>query len=505
MNLTEEIFNKSHKINKVAIFHRDETISYQNLYEKICAVKDELRQQGCKKGEKIVIFANNSIFTVISYFGIIANGNIAIPLFPRISKEHLTYIIKGCGVKNLFIQQKLIKRFEEKCPVRIQNYFLDEDSSSGINIFGLKKGSMQFPQVKEDEEVAVIVFTSGSTGVPKGVMVTHRNINCNTDSIIEYLKLTENDRFMEVLPFSYCYGASWLHTHMKVGGQLVINNRFMFPASVMNEINEKECTGFGGVPAHYQILLRRTDIKKRQFPSLRFIAQAGGKLANVFIKELMEIFPDKEIFIMYGQTEATARLSYLPPKLLEEKLGSIGKGIPGVKLQVLKKDGTPISPGEVGEIVAEGDNIMLGYWNDPEGTEKTLKDGKLYTGDLATIDEDGFIFLVDREKNIIKSGGYRVSPKEIEDIIFQIPEVIEAAVIGVPDEILGEAVKAFIVTVPSTKDNIGNDYIVKYCRKYLPSYKIPRYIEFVKSLPKSSSNKVMYDVLKKQERSKQGK
>ncbi|MHA1376879.1 MAG: AMP-binding protein [Candidatus Helarchaeota archaeon] len=502
MNLTEEIFSKSHKLNKNAIFHREETIAYPELFKKICAVREKLNQIGCKKGEKIVIFANNSIFAVVAYFGIIANGNVAIPLFPRISNEHLNYIIKGCNIKTLFIQHKLLKRFKEKCSLKIDNYFFDEEFETGINIFRLKNKDTKFPEISEKKETAVIVFTSGSTGVPKGVMVSHFNIICNTNSIIKYLKLTEFDRFMEVLPFSYCYGASWLHTHMKVGGQLVLNNRFMFPQKVLNEINEKECSGFGGVPAHFQILLRRSNLKKMQFPSLRFIAQAGGKLANTFIKELMNIFPDKEIFIMYGQTEATARLSYLPPNLLKEKLGSIGKGIPGVTLRVLKKDGSSISPGEIGEIVAEGGNIMQGYWNDPDGTKKALKDGRLYTGDLATIDEDGFIFLVDREKNIIKSGGYRVSPKEIEDTIFQIPEVIEAAVIGVPDDLLGEAVKAFIVTVKDSKNRIDKDYIIRHCKKKLPSFKIPRYIEFVKSIPKSSSNKVMYDVLKKQELSK---
>lgn len=500
MNLTEELFSISSKLNKIAIFQGKETISYPDLYKKICSVKEELKQLGCKKGDKIVIFTNNSIFTVIAYFAIIGNGNVAVPLFPRISDDDLNYVLKGCNVKTLFIQKHLLKRFEERCSIKMKNLFLDEDVEIGINIFNLPTKISKFSEVSSMKDIAVIVFTSGSTGVPKGVMISHNNILRNTDSIIEYMELTENDRFMEVLPFSYCYGASWLHTHMKVGGQLVINNRFMFPGKVLDEINEKECTGFGGVPAHFQILLRRSNIREREFPSLRFIAQAGGKLANIFIKELMEIFPDKQIFIMYGQTEATARLSYLPPDLLESKLGSIGRGIPGVTLKVIKKDGTLALPGEIGEIIAEGDNIMQGYWNDPEGTKKVLKSGNLFTEDLGTIDEEGFIYLVDREKNIIKSGGYRVSSKEIEDILFEIPEVVEAAVIGVPDDILGEAIKAFVVIVKDSNKLIDKDYIVNYCRKKLPSYKIPRYLEFIQELPKSSSNKVMYDVLRKQER-----
>ena len=346
-----------------------------------------------------------------------------------------------------------------------------------------------------EDDVAVILFTSGSTGVPKGVMLTHNNLISNTNSIIEYLKLTSNDRVEMVLPFYYCYGTSILHTHFRVGASMVINNRFMFPQTVVDDINKYNCTGFSGVPSTYQILLRMTNIKDTKLPSLRYITQAGGKLPEIFIKQLIDILSGVDIFIMYGQTEATARLSYLPPHLIHQKMNSIGRGIDGTELMVLSNDGKNVKVGEIGEVVARGNNVMKGYFNDKEETDKVIKKGCLYTGDLATVDDEGYIYIVSREKNIIKSGGIRISPKEVEDLILQIPQVVECAVIGVYDDILGEAVKAFVVLIEN-KCEINSKYILDFCRNRLPLYKTPRYIEFLKALPKNSSGKVLIKKLK---------
>ena len=176
----------------------------------------------------------------------------------------------------------------------------------------------------------------------------------------------------------------------------------MYPDSALRRMQQTECTGFAGVPSHYQILLRTTTLKRMHFPKLRLLQQAGGRLAPAFVKELRDTLPGVQIFLMYGQTEATARLTYLPPELVDEKPGSIGKGIPGVKVQVLDESGNEVSPGQVGEIVAEGDNITLGYWQDSAETEACFRNGRLYTGDLATVDEDGFIYVVDRVRDFLK-------------------------------------------------------------------------------------------------------
>lgn len=390
----------------------------------------------------------------------------------------------------IFTQNK----FSEK--IRSLNYKDVEiyTDKSDLNIICYEENN-NTDNINIKEDVAVILFTSGSTGNPKGVMLTHYNLIYNTNSIIEYLKLTNKDRVETVLPFYYCYGTSILHTHFRVGGSLVINNKFMFPQTVIEDINKYNCTGFSGVPSTYQILLRMTDMKNTKFPTLRYITQAGGKLPEIFIKQLIDILGVVDIFIMYGQTEATARLSYLPPYLIKEKMNSIGRGIKGTQLQVLNSEGKKVKVGEIGEVVAQGDNIMKGYFNDKQATDKVLIKGKLYTGDVAKVDDEGYIYIVAREKNIIKSGGIRISPKEIEDVILQIPEVVECVVIGVLDDILGEAAKAFVVLV-ADKPFVDFKYILDFCKKQLPSYKTPRYIEFLSTLPKNSSGKVLIKQLK---------
>ncbi len=279
------------------------------------------------------------------------------------------------------------------------------------------------PVIDPRRDLAAIMCTSGSTGEPKGVMVTHGNILCNTRDIIEYMGLRPDDRVMVVLPFSYCYGISLLHTHLAVGGSLVLNNRFMFPEKVLDDLQRKQCTGLAGVPATYQILLRKTHFAQREFPALRWLQQAGGSLPDSFLRELRQAMPQVRLYVMYGQTEATARLSYLPPERLDEKLGSIGKGLAHTRLEVLRPDGTPVRPGsgEVGEIVASGDNVTPGYWNDPEETARFFRDGKLHTGDMARVDADGFLFLVERGRDFIKAMGNRVSPKEVEEVLAELP------------------------------------------------------------------------------------
>ncbi|MFX1500411.1 MAG: class I adenylate-forming enzyme family protein [Promethearchaeota archaeon] len=488
MNLTYYIFEKSKGLaNKIAIFHRDKTLSYSNLYSLILKVINEINSLDIKEHEKIIIVADNSIFFIVAYFAIIGSGCVAVPIHPDFGKENFNHVYKTCEVRYAFIQKKYWKRINTY-NISFERVYSDLDLEGTENIFNIKEEIREVKDVDDRSDVAVIIFTSGSTDVPKGVMLSHYNIMYNTNSIIEYLELTESDRVMVVLPFSYCFGTSLLHTHLRVGGQVVINNLFMFPAKVLREINDKNCTVFAGVPSTFSILLRRSPLKKMKFPSLRLIQQAGGKLTNALILELKKALPTTKICIMYGQTEATARLSYLPPELLDSKLGSIGRGIPGTKIEVLNKNGDLVKPREIGEIVASGGNIMLGYWQDPEETAKVLKDGKLFTGDLGFNDEEGYIFLTDRAKEIIKVGGYRVGPKEIENIISKHPDVVEVAIIGIYDELLGEAIKAFVSL--TNNSNLSTKELISYCQQNLPSYKVPKSIEIMASLPKNISNKI---------------
>jgi acyl-CoA synthetase (AMP-forming)/AMP-acid ligase II len=489
---------------KTAIFHRDQVISYGELHALVMTVAGQLESISVP-GDRIAIMADNSIFFIAAYFGIIASGRIAVPLSPEFGDANFKYVHESCGITCAFIAKKHTKKLAAM-GLAFDHVFVDAETDEwpeAINLFSMEISPAEIHDVDEIEDLAVIIFTSGSTGVPKGVMLTHRNLICNTNSIIEYLELTADDRIMVVLPFSYCFGISLLHTHLRVGGSVVINNQFMFPGKVLQEINDRECTGFAGVPSNFQILLRRSPLKRMMFPTLRYVQQAGGKLTNAFITELREALPTTTVFIMYGQTEATARLSYLPPELLDQKLGSIGKGIPGTTIEVLDKEDQPVKPGETGEIVASGDNIMKGYWNDPEGTAKTIRDGKLYTGDLGIVDEDGFIYLTEREKDIIKSGGYRVSPKEIEDCISEIHDIVEVAAIGVPDDLLGEAIKVFVSLADGSA--LTEDEIIAHCKETFPPFKVPRAVEIIDTIPKNTSNKVDKMQLRKMEQERRGK
>lgn len=487
MTFTDHVFEEFKDSDKIAVIDKNK-ISYREIYGGVNYVTYLLQENGCSKENSVLVISDNSVFFIKTYFGIIKNGSICVPVNPTISENDMRYIMDILKIKIVFCQKKYRNKVD-KIVCRDTMVYSEE------SIWASKDETNPSGFIDEKEDTALIMFTSGSTSKPKGVMLTHYNLMYNTNSIIEYLKLTKNDRVEVVLPFYYCYGTSLLNTHFRCGGSLVINNRFMFPETVIEDIKKYNCTGFAGVPSTYQILLRMTSIKTAKLHSLRYVTQAGGRLPEVFISELCEALEGTDVYIMYGQTEATARLSYLPPEQIKNKLGSIGCGIPGTELVVLNKEGNPTSVGEVGEIAARGGNIMKGYFNDQEETKKVLKNDLLYTGDLAFRDEDGYIFVVSREKNIIKCAGNRISPKEIENTICSIKEVVECAVIGVEDDILGEAIKAFVV-LKDKNSSIDDKYIIDYCFSVLPRYKLPKYVQFLSQLPKNSSGKVLFAKLK---------
>jgi len=471
MNCVDYLLNDTGHSEKLFVLGPKETLSYQLLQERVMKLTNWIKKE-VGQGEKIVLISPNSSFFIISYLAIMKSGNVVVPLNPAIEKEGLDYVIEEGEVRYSFISQIVVRRLRPqiKCVV-------DEERLGQIEA-GFAAVKWEVERDFEEKTLAQIIYTSGSTALPKGVMLSHKNICANTNSIVEYLELSEMDIMEVVLPFFYCYGLSLLHTHLKVGGSIVMNNNFIFIGSVINDLKKYNCTGFAGVPSHFQILLRKSDsFIKSEFPALKYVTQAGGKLHNIFIEEFRSHFPEVDFFVMYGQTEATARLSYLPSERLDDKLGSLGKGIPGVQLEVVDNDGILVAPGEVGEIIAKGDNVMLGYFKDTKATQETVKNGWLYTGDLAKVDADGFIYHAARRKEIIKVGGRRVSPKEIEEVLVSMEGVVDCTIEAVDDAVLGEAIKAILV-INRTNHSISVDAVRAFCSAKLALYKIPGIIEF---------------------------
>ena len=481
MLLTDSLKNSAQRFpNKLAVVYQKERFNYANLdhLSDILAIK--LFESGINKGDRVALFLENSHEYLISFFGVLKAGGVVVPLNTQLVPRELSYLLSDSSPKLVITDsthQSVVKGLVYSDFI----FLIDKLDLS------YRHKLLTIYYRLSDNDLAMILYTSGTTGKPKGVMLSHKNLDDNADSIIQYLNLMPSDSIMVILPFYYSYGTSLLTTHIKVGATLVIDNRFLYPNVILETMEKEGVTGFAGVPSHYNILLRKSALRKYKLSTLRYVTQAGGAMAPAMIKEFIEIVPHAQFYVMYGQTEATARLTYLAPEFLEKKLGSIGKAIPGVELEVLNEQGQKVKPGEIGEIVARGANIMSGYWNSPEETSTVLRKEGLWTGDLAHIDEDGFIYLVARKKEMIKSGANRISPLEIEEVICQMPGVTECAAVGIPDEILGEAIKLFVV-----KDgiDISDTEIMLFCKQNLASYKIPKEIKFLPLLPKTSTGKI---------------
>ncbi len=507
-----------------AIKHLDREISYRDLLDGAYNMAAYVKSLNLESGSHIALMYDNSIEYAILFFAISKAGYVAVPLDTSLKPDKIKFIISDCDAQLLFCHSKyarfLNKIVDTESPLKyiisdkainpespdIQTKKIEDilenssntidDSSSEVDLFGkdfdLEKLYEQIPETSN--EPAAIFYTSGSTGEPKGVMLSHRNLISNTIATVDYLKLTKDDSIIVILPFYYIYGNSLLLTHILVGGTLVIDNRFMYPEVILDTMEKEGVTGFSGVPSNFIILLNNSTMPSRKLKHLRYFTQAGGAMAPEIIKKLMNAFPEKEIYIMYGQTEASPRVSYLPPERLKEKIGSIGIPLRGIRIKVVDENGSEVPVGMSGELITAGDNVMLGYWNQPDDTRQVLKDGWLYTGDLAKMDEGGYYFITGRKKEIIKTGGNRVSAKEVEECLLENEKVLETAVFGVEDEILGEAVKAIIV--PRQGQAIEVKEIQSHCRSRMAEHKVPKIIEFMKALPKHKSGKVNKLLLK---------
>jgi len=482
---------------KQAVWFKGQWKTYAQIDAMANRLANYLISAGVVRGDRVAILYENSFEYIASYFAVLKAGCVTVALNTETTSQSLVYVLNHSKAKAIVSQGKYLKFLlpaikktlelkhviiEHKKPDNCIGPESPQKAGSLSEIF--ENGDQTQPTVKcIDIDLASIVYTSGSTGKPKGVMLTHQNIVNNTLSIVKYLSLTKDDRIMVVLPFYYIYGQSLLTTHFCVSGSVVIENRLVYPHITLETMHDTEATGFAGVPSTFLILLDRTAVREFEFPKLRYVTQAGGAMDAGTQKKVAEVFSRSELFIMYGATEAGPRLTYVPPDRLSEKWGSIGRALENVEVFVADAQGNRLQAGQEGEIVARGSNIMAGYWRDPEGTDEVLRDGIYYTGDLGVTDDDGYFFIVGRKKEIIKAGGFRVSSKEVEEALLEHADIHEVAVIGVVDELFGEAIKAFVV--PKSGITLYVDALKKHLKMILPAFKHPRYFEIIESLPRN--------------------
>ena len=482
--------------DNAAIVQGDERWTYRDLGNLCANVASFLQDNRISKNDRVALVLQNSPRYVAVFYGIWSAGGVTVSLNTQAKSRDIENWVRHSDAKWLFIDEGHPELPElvnlESFGVRVVQVSKASDNAKtdcDSDWYKITHSHSTFPDTEvRQENTASIIYTSGTTGHPKGVTLSHGNLAANIDSILAYLKINSSDSIVNVLPFYYSYGNSILHTHITTGACLVLENSLLFPRRVVERIATERVTGFSGVPSTFTLILGRVNLNDYDLTSLRYVTQAGGPMPPVLIDKLTQAVPDADFFVMYGQTEATARLTYLEPDKLIAKRGSIGKAIPGVSIEIRDKSQKTVLPGETGEICASGPNIMQGYWKDSEKTEVVIKDGWLHTGDLAHYDRDGYIYIDGRSSDMIKTGGNRISPKEVEEVIQELSGVIEVAVAGIPDDILGETVRAYIVPDP----NHGPDKkaVQFHCKNKLASYKIPKDIVFVESLPKTASGKI---------------
>ena len=481
MNVTDWLLKPEHAERPALI-----TLQSTHTYAELRAASDGfaawLLGAGARPGEFVAIVGDNSFFSLACWLGSMRAGCVAVPLAASVAAETWRHVVTTTQLRFACLQ-------------KLQSHLT---SALGADAYVITETHL--PQVAAREPwprldegaLAMLLFTSGSTGIPRGVMITHENLRANATGIIESVRLRSDDRVMVVLPFCYSFGASLVTTHLALGACLVLDSRFMFPDKVLERMRETECTGFAGVPSHFQSLLRRSRLKSMRFPSLRWVQQAGGRLAPALVAELAAALPGVRVHVMYGATENTARITCLPPERLDDKVGSVGLPINGVQLTVQDEDGVPLGPGLIGRVIVQGASVSPGYFGvcDP-----TFKGGRLHTSDLGRLDEDGYLFIVDRLGDFLKCGGTRTSVKVVEDAILHCPDVVEVAVLGVPDDLLGEAVAAIIVPRPGTHHELV-ERILRVARERLPIPLHPKLVRLVEDLPRGAGGKVQRPALR---------
>lgn len=490
---------------KVALVSGSRRLKYRELEDQANRLAHCLMAYGVGRGDRVVICLDNCIEAVLSIVATLKAGGVFVMLNPQAKADRLTGTLNNCRPKAVVCHQMRLKELREQVALSHRPMVAvatgkspGQEPSGSFTVVSFQQclvegTSAQRPCKRNiDVDLAALIYTSSSTGNPKGVMLTHLNMVSAATSITTYLDNRQDDVILNVLPLAFDYGLYQVLMGLKIGGTVVLERSFAFPHAVLEKIQRERVTGFPLVPTIAAVLLQM-DLSRYDFSSLRYLTNTAAALPVPHIIKLRSLFPQAKLFSMYGLTECK-RVSYLPPEQLDIRPGSVGRGMPNVEVHIVDDEGNCVGPGVVGELVVRGSNVMKGYWEMPEASDLVLKPGPvpgekvLFTGDLFRMDEDGFLYFVGRRDDIIKSRGEKISPKEIESVLDCLDGVAEVAVVGVPDEIFGQAVKA-VIQVKEGHALTERDVLL-HCSRHIERFMIPTVIEFRRVLPKNENGKI---------------
>lgn len=499
--------------DKVAVVTAEERVTYAELHARARRFACLLQAHGVRRGDRVAIFLENSATTVVGIYGALYAGAAFIVINPQTKEDKLRYMLADSAAVAVLSEGRLGRTVsavvaDPASPLPELRLVVDASGPAGQPVDARPAHAAGRPALAAlataaDERVAdpgtipldlaALVYTSGSTGNPKGVMLSHQNMVFAQGSLVEYLRLDETDRILNLLPLAFDYGLYQALMAVHLGATLVLERTFAFPAAIVKRVQEEGVTVFPGVPTVFATLLALHRNSPVSMPSVRRFTNTAAHLPDDYVPGLLEMSPGALVYKMYGLTECK-RVCYLEPELVLGKPSSVGKAIPGTETYLLDESGRPVGPGVTGTLYVRGPHVMMGYWNLPAETEHMLKPGKypgervLCTHDWFRTDEEGFLYFMGRSDDIIKSRGEKVSPVEVENALAGVPGVREVAVVGVPDDLLGQAVRAYVVLDAGA--SLSEQAFKREAMARLESFMVPRDVVFVGDLPKTATGKV---------------
>lgn len=474
--------------DKTALVADGQRVSYGELDRRAARLAAWLQQRGVQRGDRVACYLENGVDMVVALYAGLRCGAVVMPINPLTRRDKLAYLLNDSRASALITQAALRAEFGPALAASRSVHtclVAGEDPTDG-------PGAPEAPGTI-DVDLAAIIYTSGSTGEPKGVMLTHLNMVAAATSVSTYLGLRESDVILCALPLAFDYGLYQVLMAFQVGASVVLERSFAFPVKALQTMAREQVTVFPGVPTMFTLLMNLKNLHELTPPSLRLITNTAAALTEQHIRRLRALFPRALLYSMYGLTECK-RVTYLPPDQLDTRPTSVGRGMPNEEVWLVDEQGRRLPHGSTGELVIRGSHVMRGYWEKPEQTAERLKPGPLpgemvlYSGDIFRTDDEGWLYFVARKDDVIKSRGEKVSPREVENVLYDMEAVFEAAVVGVDDEVLGQAVKAFIVLKPGHAPTERD--VIRHCTERLESFMAPKHVAFVDALPKTDTGKV---------------